>query len=434
MRTSKRSSSPTGVFTLLVFIAKALAQEPEFSEPIPNVTVAVGRDASLPCVVEHLGTYKVAWVHIDREMVLTIHHHVITRDHRISVSHNNHKNWLLHIRNVQEQDSGYYMCQINTTPMKSQVGYLEVVVPPDIMDQESSSSTVRVREGTNVSLTCKASGYPEPSISWRREDNKPIGLGRKQVPSWEGEVLNVTKVSRVHMGAYLCIASNGVPPSVSKRIMLDVEFSPMIWIPNQLVGAPSGTDVLLECHTEAFPKSINYWARDSGMLMTNTKYETLEVDSLYTIHMKLKIKRLHAKDFGTYKCVAKNNLGETEGSIGLYELHPPTRPSHLPDDRIGHRLEEFTEFGSIRNGSAARSKNLDFRQNALLEDAGHAEKEMKYQDGKGMSGGSHDGSSGSPPRRKPPLDAGCSSSVQPVAIVLLVTIALVTLCSPLIWP
>ncbi|MPC76060.1 hypothetical protein E2C01_070461 [Portunus trituberculatus] len=25
------------------------------------------------------------------------------------------------------------------------------------------------------------------------------------------------------MGAYLCIASNGVPPSVSKRITLDVE-------------------------------------------------------------------------------------------------------------------------------------------------------------------------------------------------------------------
>ena len=67
-----------------------------------------------------------AWFHIDKQMILTIHRHVITRDHRISIFHNNHKNWLLHIRNVQEQDSGYYMCQINTTPMKSQVGYLEV--------------------------------------------------------------------------------------------------------------------------------------------------------------------------------------------------------------------------------------------------------------------------------------------------------------------
>ena len=32
---------------------------PKFVEPIPNVTVTVGRDASLPCVVNNLGTYKV---------------------------------------------------------------------------------------------------------------------------------------------------------------------------------------------------------------------------------------------------------------------------------------------------------------------------------------------------------------------------------------
>jgi hypothetical protein len=28
---------------------------------------------------------------------------------------------------VKETDRGWYMCQINTDPMKSQIGYLEVV-------------------------------------------------------------------------------------------------------------------------------------------------------------------------------------------------------------------------------------------------------------------------------------------------------------------
>ena len=37
-----------------------------------------------------------------------------------------------------------------------------------------------------------------------------------------GPSLNLTKVERRQMGAYLCIASNDVPPSVSKRIMLNV--------------------------------------------------------------------------------------------------------------------------------------------------------------------------------------------------------------------
>ena len=38
-----------------------------------------------------------------------------------------------------------------------------------------------------------------------------------------GEVLDLIRISRTEMGAYLCIAQNGVPPSVSKRIILTVE-------------------------------------------------------------------------------------------------------------------------------------------------------------------------------------------------------------------
>ncbi|GFU11947.1 hypothetical protein NPIL_1441 [Nephila pilipes] len=33
-------------------------QEPEFAEPIPNITVSAGRDVSLPCVVDNLGTFR----------------------------------------------------------------------------------------------------------------------------------------------------------------------------------------------------------------------------------------------------------------------------------------------------------------------------------------------------------------------------------------
>jgi hypothetical protein len=43
------------------------------------------------------------------------------------------------------------------------------------------------------------------------------------VSEWEGEVLELTRISRLDMGAYLCIASNGVPPTVSKRIKVSVD-------------------------------------------------------------------------------------------------------------------------------------------------------------------------------------------------------------------
>lgn len=38
----------------------------------------------------------------------------------------------------------------------------------------------------------------------------------------ESEYLNISQVIREDMGAYLCIASNGIQPAVSKRISIQV--------------------------------------------------------------------------------------------------------------------------------------------------------------------------------------------------------------------
>ncbi|CAO1396859.1 unnamed protein product [Diamesa tonsa] len=313
---------------MATLVTHVMMDEPKFAQPIPNVTVAVGRDANLPCVVEHLGSYKVAWIHIDRQMILTIHRHVISRIPRYSVTYDNSNTWLLHVSQAQQDDRGYYMCQVNTNPMISQVGYLQVVVPPNILDIESTPSSVAVRENQNINMTCRADGFPTPKIIWRREDGQSITVERKKkVMVYDGEVLHLTKLSRNEMGAYLCIATNGVPPSVSKRIILDVEFSPMIWVPNQLVGAPSGTDVTIDCHTEAHPRAIIYWVYNQVMVLPSKKYIIDYNENSYRAHMKLTIKSLSLGDFGNYRCISKNSLGETEGSIRVYEIPLPSTPS-----------------------------------------------------------------------------------------------------------
>ena len=97
------------------------------------------------------------------------------------------------------------MCQINTAVMKKQIGCLDVhgkiqssyiiayvyhillsrtiieinclsnfylpIVSPDILTGETSSDTT-VKEGSDVLLTCKATGTPKPKIMWRRENGK----------------------------------------------------------------------------------------------------------------------------------------------------------------------------------------------------------------------------------------------------------------------
>ncbi|KAF2885575.1 hypothetical protein ILUMI_20598 [Ignelater luminosus] len=356
--TAKTSSTH---FVLLLLTASILqfgaAYQPEFAEPIVNLTVPLGRDAIFRCLVHHLGGYRVGWVKADTKAIQAIHDHVITHNPRVSVSHNDHTTWNLHIHNVQEEDRGQYMCQINTDPMKSQLGFLDVVVPPDFIAEETSGD-VMVPEGGMVKLTCRARGHPEAHVQWRREDGgdiivrEPSGH-RTRVTSYQGEVLRLMKVTRSEMGAYMCIASNGVPPTVSKRIIVNVHFHPVIQVPNQLVGAPLGTDVTLECIVEASPKSINYWVKGTGeMVISSAKYDVqVAAKSLFEVQMTVTVRNLEKDDMGSYRCIAKNSLGEVESNIRLYEIPGPTRAYNLPFDE-----EDYGE----QFGSAEREQDEDF--------------------------------------------------------------------------
>lgn len=71
--------------------------------------------------------FQVAWVRVDTQTILSIHQNVITQNPRITLSYNDHRSWYLHIKEVQEVDRGWYMCQVNTDPMKSRQGYVQVV-------------------------------------------------------------------------------------------------------------------------------------------------------------------------------------------------------------------------------------------------------------------------------------------------------------------
>ena len=154
-------------------------------------------------------------------------------------------------------------------------------VPPRIVNRDDDTDLV-VREGENMTLTCDAKGHPKPQIVWRREDSEDIMVeGRKgkiilrprvhvvkrkvakcffilstRVSSFffslfnsikwlirflfffpasivESRVLRIPKISRLHMGDYLCVASNGIAPSTSKKYRIRVQcesFTPFIHI------------------------------------------------------------------------------------------------------------------------------------------------------------------------------------------------------------
>lgn len=53
---------------------------------------------------------QIAWLKVDTQTILSIQTHIITKNHRMTVSHVENRAWVLRIRDVKESDRGYYMC------------------------------------------------------------------------------------------------------------------------------------------------------------------------------------------------------------------------------------------------------------------------------------------------------------------------------------
>ncbi|XP_069998640.1 protein amalgam isoform X1 [Penaeus vannamei] len=329
---------------------KRASLEVGFTEGVDNQTVVVGRNATLRCSVENLGDYKIAWVKADSQTLLSIANTMITRNYRARVSNSDNSTWFLHINNVRLADRGYYMCQINTVPMVFKQGYLEVVVPPNILDEETSAD-VEVNEDSSVQLRCAADGYPAPEIIFKREDSKHIPIGNGNVKaSSETEsveevkrttgILSFKAVKRTDMGHYLCIASNTVPPSVSKRVVLNVRYrEPEVEVNLQMIGVYRGDDVAINCTVTAYPRPVVLWQDSFGkMIISGGRYEVVEKllrESPPVIQTSLIIKSLQPEDITSYRCNASidnDKMKEKSVTVQLNEIIRPSTESSFSQD------------------------------------------------------------------------------------------------------
>lgn len=55
------------------------------------------------------------------------------------------------------------------------------------------------------------------------------------------------------------------------------------------------------------------------MIIANDRYHMNETDtSLYAVNMLLVVKKLQKQDFGGYKCISKNSIGDADQTVRLY--------------------------------------------------------------------------------------------------------------------
>lgn len=320
--------------------------DPKFLSTMVNASVVVGRDAALSCHISHSEGFKVAWVRVDTQTVLTMSEHVITKNHRIRVSEPDSNVWRLEISDIRRTDAGHYMCQINTDPMQSQLAYLDVMEPPSILPAGMGTSHDQtVGEGEDVMLACKPEGHPPPRVNWRREDGLKIrdsASGRYLDMMMDQQLISLTSVTRRDSGAYLCIASNGVPPAVSRRIMLEVMVAPVVSLEEELVTAQVGTNVRLGCSVEANPDPILSWANNNRAITKGGRFEIYKEKRRGFVDTSLIISGVNIRDHMTsYICSGRNSLGAAEKTVTLqvFDDGPVTQ----------HREEEEIIFSNPQN-------------------------------------------------------------------------------------
>ena len=64
---------------------------------------------------------QVAWIKSENQGILSINERVISDTERLSVVRNDVNTWTMTLRGVRRADSGSYMCQVNTAPVRVQV-------------------------------------------------------------------------------------------------------------------------------------------------------------------------------------------------------------------------------------------------------------------------------------------------------------------------
>ncbi|XP_044017946.1 lachesin isoform X2 [Aphidius gifuensis] len=286
----------------------------------------IGGTVELQCSVQYGQDYPVLWIKANKggldQLPLSTRTSLIIRDSRFALRYDTATStYTLQIKDIQETDAGHYQCQVFVS-LNSRISAeveLQVRRPPFISDN-STRSTV-VSEGQPVTLECYAGGFPQPKISWRRENNAILPTGGS---TYKGNVLKIPSVKKEDRGTYYCVAENGVGRGARRNINVEVEFSPVITAPRPRLGQALQYDMDLECHVEAYPPPAIIWLKD-GQQLANNQHQRIShfaTADEYT-DTTIRIITIEKRQYGDYVCRAENKLGTDETKVELFETLIP---------------------------------------------------------------------------------------------------------------
>ncbi|CAL1264643.1 unnamed protein product [Larinioides sclopetarius] len=244
---NKVSSSDRGRYTCIASNAASSANlttqlivnvPPQWTVEPKNISVVLGNTIWMDCAAVGFPAPNILW----KKMIYTestagdfTYVHSSPRAHR-------YNNGTLVLSDVEENDSGSYLCQASNSigTGLSKIITLKVLVPPRFKNPYQSKT---VTEGRNISIACSAVGEPPIIIQWLRNttlindiNNPRYSIIETSAKLQTHSEFQASNASRNDTGIYTCTATNnigadeavirltvqGIPDPPSNLIVLNV--------------------------------------------------------------------------------------------------------------------------------------------------------------------------------------------------------------------
>ncbi|KAJ7348215.1 Neural cell adhesion molecule 1 [Desmophyllum pertusum] len=224
----------------------------------------------------------------------------------------------LTVTNVEVNDAGNYTCRAkNDIGSEESTRVVNVEYRPTVTSFATGTPDNTVVQGTKVTLTCSANGYPAPTYTIKR--------GNGTVNSSEGtfDILNIQHSEEDFI--YSCEPRNKVGSGPEEQLKITVQVPPSFTtqLPTTKQTKTENDTLSYSCTAEAKPAAAILWTLN-GQNLTNTPPYNISVSFVPADNSKLlkslaylSVDKVTWRQNGTFSCLAVNNAGEKSQTTEL---------------------------------------------------------------------------------------------------------------------